>query len=519
MANSCDYEVRVKGSRKAGLMVYESMPCMDYKDFDDEERFGNSWLITFTGNCKWSVNYGVDDQLDKVDLNSMNESDIKDEGRNYWGYSLRAKSEAFQCEIMVHYWSPESGFDQFDHYKNGKVLKQRKIKYPCDEFDWDELEFVGHEGEYDESVDGEAQNENLMAMLLGLNDKLHSAQEPPISKEMAEKLDKLCKWTFTEGKIAKGDGWTIAIPDGFVQTGSKDVDPATGEKRLFELVPAAYKDENDVNVIPLRILPGSIHDGGGLGDSWMFHPNARAGMAGIHGIEFAQYMARTMLKAPRLMSTAWSDVAANILIQDTTGGSYSYMATVITEKKNQMLRVQTLCISDAHKQELNKSIIKWLHTMKFNKPNRVCPSKSKLEEASLYEEILKKGVTKKFDEAVEQAEIEYKASFMGKTEMMSYMCEYGLQEGNISDFIRETMTDSMVVREYYLEKADELIKKLQKAGIGQDVLNDMLKKLHFLDEDCTEFDLDDEIVKIKTPARVQEIRNEWKTLEKKLLKK
>lgn len=70
---------------------------------------------------------------------------------------------------MVHYWSEESEFNQFDHYKNGEILKKRKIRYDYDEyteFDWDTLEFVGHEGEYDESVDGEQQNEDLMAKLL-----------------------------------------------------------------------------------------------------------------------------------------------------------------------------------------------------------------------------------------------------------------------------------------------------------------------------------------------------------------
>ena len=129
MANYCDYEIRVIGSKNAGLMVYESMPCMDFKNFEWEKSSENYTTIHFTGNCKWSVNFGVTDNLNYVNVDAMSESEIESKGIDYWDYSLRAKSEAFQCEIMVHYWSEESGFDQFDHYKNGKILKQRKIEY------------------------------------------------------------------------------------------------------------------------------------------------------------------------------------------------------------------------------------------------------------------------------------------------------------------------------------------------------------------------------------------------------
>ena len=49
MANYCDYEVKVIGSKKAGLMVYESMPCMDFKRFEWEKGIEDSTTIYFTG--------------------------------------------------------------------------------------------------------------------------------------------------------------------------------------------------------------------------------------------------------------------------------------------------------------------------------------------------------------------------------------------------------------------------------------------------------------------------------------
>lgn len=77
MANYCNYEVRVRGSKKACLMVYESMPFMDSKDMEWERKEGNLYYSCFTGNCKWSVNFGVNDALKKVNVDSMSESEIE----------------------------------------------------------------------------------------------------------------------------------------------------------------------------------------------------------------------------------------------------------------------------------------------------------------------------------------------------------------------------------------------------------------------------------------------------------
>lgn len=171
MANYCEYEVRVRGSRNACLMVYASMPTAGFKALEREMPDGGAHFASFTGECAWSVNFGVKDAMGRVDIEAMSQAEIERCGGDYANCSLRAKSEALQCEIMVHYWSEESLFDQFDHYKNGEVLKRRKIAYNIEddeptEFDWDSLEFVGHEGEYDESVDGEESDARFVAKLM-----------------------------------------------------------------------------------------------------------------------------------------------------------------------------------------------------------------------------------------------------------------------------------------------------------------------------------------------------------------
>lgn len=548
MANYCNYEIRVKGSRNAGLMVYESMPSMDFKDYEWKTGSGKATTICFTGDCKWSVNYGVNDTLNRVDVDSMSESEIEDKGTDYWEYSLRAKSEAFQCEIMVHYWSEESGFDQFDHYKNGKVIKKRKIGYNYEEenvFDWDKTEFVGHEGEYDASVDGEQQNENFMSMLMGLGGMADSTESDlsdedqeeltellgmigelkEKAKEIAEKegidLDAgpigetgfdMYQWTFTEGKVATGDGWTIAIPDGFVQRKSNEVDPISGNERLFELVPETYEDEADYNDIPVRILPGAKLDMAGLSyDVWKVHPFARAGAAGVMAYESAKLTSQVTGRFPELLSVGWSDVAAYIFVNDTFDWTYSYQCSVINGKQNQQLRVQTGYITDVKKHRLDLSVQDWLKTMKFAKPNKECPTKTKFEEKACYDELIK-GKTTKFDEAVAQAQKEYQVAVAGKFAMLDFMAENDLITENIGESLRDILEKSMEVKLFFLEKADQIIEKLQKNNADETLLETVFDKLTDLDEDYLHLAIHDEEAEIQVSEEVQAIRDKWKKI-------
>lgn len=131
------------------------------------------------------------------------------------------------CEILVHYWSEESGFDQFDHYDRGTVVKQRKIAYGGDpaSFDWDKTEFIGHEGEYDENVDGEVLDAQFINLLTNAVNILEKPGSDDDDDETTVDLPKntpafsgdpnMFRWTFTSGKTAKTDDWTMSIPDGF----------------------------------------------------------------------------------------------------------------------------------------------------------------------------------------------------------------------------------------------------------------------------------------------------------------
>lgn len=83
--------------------------------------------------------------------------------------------------------------------------------------------------------------------------------------------------------------------------------------------------------------------------------------------------------APEIVSCDMDNLMAFSLIQDTSGGSYSYHCRVITGDKRQSLRVQTQCITDEQKNSLTRSVLEWLRLFKFDKPNSYMPKEAAIE--------------------------------------------------------------------------------------------------------------------------------------------
>ena len=144
MANYCYYEVRAKGSEKARMLVYYSMPCVEQKEII----YHHNGEICFTGSCKWDIDYGVDeDKTIDFELSKLRGKVLETRGEQLWDVSLAKKARAFDCEIMVHSWSEESEFNLFVQYDNdGSLAKTLSFPYSddyeCSEsFDWDLLEF------------------------------------------------------------------------------------------------------------------------------------------------------------------------------------------------------------------------------------------------------------------------------------------------------------------------------------------------------------------------------------------
>lgn len=538
MANYCNYEVRVKGTEKACLMVFASMPFMDDKELEWQRKEKNLHLMSFTGNCKWSVNYGVRDTCNRINVNSMSDSEIQNRASDFLGCSLRAKSEAFQCEIMVHYWSDESDFDQFDHYKNGKVLKQRKIPFNYEEqteFDWKQLEFVGHVGEYDESVDGEQQNANFMAMLSALggkqvpqnseteNDEDYDMEDfekdlrglmnslEDLADEAGIELKNsaigdtrydLYQWTFTEGKRKAVKGWSIAIPDGFSLIESK-------ENRLFEAVPCGMEN-NAPESVPVRILPSIAGESDMIsGELWTYHPYTRAAAADMLEVEKANAFAQITGDFPEIVTTGFSDICAATMIQDTSGGSYSYLTTVYTEGKFQQLRVQTRFVTDKQKERLTNSIIAWVETFRFDAANPSAPKEPVLASAAVLDD-LKRGKTASFENAVDRTCGECSITVNGRMKTLQYHAEHGLVNEDLRDAVRKILTRGMEVLEFYYQTADQLVEKLKTLSLKASIMDKVYEKLDDLKDAIPPCSVDGKKVTVSLPPKVKDIQNKWK---------
>lgn len=184
MANYCYYEIRAKGSDKARMLVYYSMPCVEQKDII----YNRNGEICFTGSCKWDIDYGVDeDKRIDFNLSTLRSKNLETLGEQLWDVSLDKKAEAFDCEIMVHSWSTESEFNLFVQYdSDGCLTKMLSFPYSddyeCSEsFDWDRLEFKGP-NESDDNIAAYYEEGH------GNEDKLFSVTyENPILKEILER--------------------------------------------------------------------------------------------------------------------------------------------------------------------------------------------------------------------------------------------------------------------------------------------------------------------------------------------
>lgn len=545
MANYCDYEIRVIGTENAGYMIYSSTPCVDCKEIIDINQNGLIYETIFSGKCKWSVNYGVRENCPSIDITNMTRNQIADIGNTLWYYSLRSKSQMLQCEIIVHYWSRESEFDQLDHFKNGLVLRQRKIKYsPDNVVDWKQVEFIGHEGEYDKSVDGEAQNNKYMAAMLSIPNAKAIEGEPRLldvlnattgydSKKYKEgeqlatgagiDLDDspigdtewdAFNWTFTNGVTYKGGGWNVTVPDGFIVRRSNEGIPRTCKKREFEMIPIGFKINSRKKAMPLYILDGGKRETYLKKNSWPYHLTARKGYAYYLSTKFAKDTALMLDCPPDVLATAWDDLFAVIQVHDTGSESYSFICQVYSEKEIQTFRVQTGSMTAEQKKRLAKSVIKWIETVKYDTPNYNCPKSAVISRDTVFNPIMDRHDLSLFKEAIEQAKVECETAVYGYRYAMLYEYEIGfIDKEEYEERLKTNLNEGLEVIEYYYEKIDEVINRIIAADIPVDTAKKVFKIIHEnLDDGFFEV-LNERELRVLSSPTISKIKKEWRKKE------
>ena len=133
MANFCNFDIFLRGKRGNVILVYNSFASYNGVDVLYAGGTDTYYEAHIQGSCAWSVNYNVTDQWDGAeasqDLNRLSENKLRKLGEQCTGYSLRAKSRVLQCDIMAHYWSEETGFDHFEYFSKGNLIKKRRIAF------------------------------------------------------------------------------------------------------------------------------------------------------------------------------------------------------------------------------------------------------------------------------------------------------------------------------------------------------------------------------------------------------
>ena len=498
MANICEYKVKVKGMKNACYAFFGSMSAMDYKDMDKQSGSGLNFELVFSGNCKWSVDFNCKKWNGDFPVEIPADADdaFLEAQNKYWYYTVQERSKMFEVEVWCNSCDTDGEPDIaiYEHYKNGEPVTD---ELPS------ELKIDGTSEVQNAAWRAERDNQmrKQLNSLIGQPDG--TVAETSIDQQassIGETGYDLYRWTFTEGKRKSGEGWSVAIPDGFAVIDSKN-------NRAFEAVPVGFENETDESIIPIQLLPGIEQENKLDKEMWMYHPYARAGIAALIAVQTSKLMVRYGI-IPEIVSCNIDNLMAFSLIQDTSEGTYSYQCRIMTSNKQQALRVQTQYLTDEQKKSLTQSVLEWLKSFKFDKPNEFMPKEAAFESAKVLND-LKKGITASFDHEVDQAQKEYNAAVNGRLRSIQFMEENGLHIKGVVDTIRDILTKGMDVKEFYYIKADEMLEKLKSANVNESVMKIIYKKLKDMKSATTEVNINGEKIVVTETAQIKKIQDKW----------
>lgn len=317
------------------------------------------------------------------------------------------------------------------------------------------------------------------------------------------------RWTFTKGTRKSGSGWSVAIPDSFSVIDSED-------DRPFEAVPQG-KETEKLDDRRVQILPGKTYDFSAIqGEKWSYHLQARKGRVDAYAATMAQFYNKNMGAFMDLPTDGFSvvteDVCASVLMQDTSGGSFSYLIQMLTEGKSQTLRVQTSFMTQEQKAQMTRSVTEWVKTFRFDKPNPAIPKKAPLSDPGILTQ-LKNGFTSAFDKEVDLAVEEAKYGLVGQLALQKYRVEQDLAEGDGSAAVQAAMDSGMESTAYYTRMADELVTKAEKGKLPTKTMQHIYKKLQDLIIRMDNLRVNGTLIQCHVPGDIEKIWEKWVSAE------
>ena len=536
MANYCSFDIRIKGRKGNVLLLANSIRTLDGGNFVYSHGTDEIYEVLVHGSCKWSVNFAVTDVWDgydiDIDLNTLSEEMIMDISDNYCGYSLRAKSRVLRCEVQAHYWSAESEFDHFDHFIDGRRIKNRKIEYsPSNVFDWDTLEFKGHEGEIDETQSGEMNSllfanrfsqdydaydvlsvledhddDDIvedetdtpdLADLINIREMLEAMLEDTSDDDYLEedgdtddKNDEYAILAYDEEDRIVTEHWDISRPVGFCETESITLKEANSDSIV--LVPADYVDVDSFNDIPLIVridISPVEHEVFGNCDGSYLDTPAKQGLVRLAAVTCAEDQHEST-GLPFQIVTIAHDVAGVFITHVHSKDDAILNCVLLTPTQTWNITVARKA-SGLEFEPFLKSVAKWLSTCYFNDTEWV-PCNPLIEDPECLTETLQ-GNTDVFDNAIDQLVDQYKYAAAGSISFLNYCQEY-LHDSRINVIRNAKMllSDAFRTKALCVAKADAFIAKLKDLDVSDEIMKHIYEKLQDFEEAVEEYELEDE---------------------------
>ncbi len=340
----------------------------------------------------------------------------------------------------------------------------------------------------------------------GLDNDDKNAEEPDSD---------LYRWTFTEGKRITGKKWSMMLPDSFVC-----ITPE--ESREFQAVPSEYKTD-DPNNSPICLMAGQHeYDSPIPEELFLHHPKARAEVAGVVGMKFAEFAGGPFLAITgtqiETLGIAWGDLCSAIMIAQTGNESLSVQCIIWSGDESQHLRVQTQSMSEKQQKNLIASVKEWLNTFKFTKPNRFLKDGPLIDRDDLLFTLMQEK-PQKFYDAIGQCVKEANAAYNLFTQRLNHYAENKIVPMHGIDMVREGLSNAIEVQLDYVEKIEAILEKLRPTNPSVFMMKKIYKKLEPMHSVENEARINGEDIIVDVPIRLTEILDSWKNEEAQIVKK
>ena len=126
MANIVNYELHIKGSRKACEFFVESYHCYEAR-IKRQKETKDGYIMHIVGELPW----GVDARSNmEYKGNSLSDDEIDNlRAEENLNYNLKSKSKMLNCEIEIHAWCNDGDkTEEYYHFKDGEILHEEFVR-------------------------------------------------------------------------------------------------------------------------------------------------------------------------------------------------------------------------------------------------------------------------------------------------------------------------------------------------------------------------------------------------------